>query len=586
VVERAPDRQRHDEILADIARVAGSSLELEPVLERIAQRAAELTGADRASILLLDRAGMTLLPSALYGMDPEFTTGWKTRPVALRDEPLSREAVSTQRPVVVLDAAQDPRTDKASVAFFGDKSILVAPLVSRGHVLGTLFLNHLRQPYAFSADDVETTSAIAGQAAIAIHNARLYRDARRLAAQLRASFGYAGEALASADNVQHTLQMMVQLAVETVGASGGSIALLDETGRSTYLVGATGPPLPPSARNDEAAEFPLATAERPLGVLQLWRAHLPFTEDERDLLASFASHARAAIEHARLYASLQVERERARQAERAQAEFTSMISHELRTPLALIKGYASTLLRPNLALPPATARRFVEGIDKATERLRKLIDNLLTATTLEAGIITPPEPATLDVADLLERAVAEASLVTGDRRCTLSVDGEAHVVLGDADQLTQVIENLVHNALKYAPGETPVTVKLSQEGARVVIAVRDFGPGIPPAALRLIFEKFYRVPAGEGAAEETRRPSGMGLGLYICRRIVEAHGGEIWAENIAEGGAAFFVALPAVLQSPGRRFQEGHANPGRGSKEHSEDGPPSDPVAVPEAGGQ
>ena len=173
--------QRHAVVLADIARYAGSSLELEEVLNRIALRAAALTGADRASIWLLDRSGRRLIPSALFGMDPAFTEEWKRHPLDLAAEPLSREVVETGRPVVVTDAAADPRTDKRSVAFFGDRSILVAPLVSRGRILGTLFLNHVRQQYLFTDADVATTAAIANQAAIAIDNAQLFHDTRRLA---------------------------------------------------------------------------------------------------------------------------------------------------------------------------------------------------------------------------------------------------------------------------------------------------------------------------------------------------------------------------------------------------------------------
>jgi signal transduction histidine kinase len=442
--------------------------------------------------------------------------------------------------------------------------------------LGTLFLNHVRQPYVFSEEDVATTTAMAGQAAVAIDNARLYRDARRLAAQLRASFGYAGEALASVHDVQRTLHMMVQLAAETVSATGGSIALLEETGRSTYLVASSGPPPPDDLAEGESAQFPLATAERPLGVLTLWRRRLPFTEDERDLLASFAGHVRTAVEHARLYTSLQEERERARQAERAQAEFTSMISHELRTPLALIKGYVSTLLKPTLALPPETSHRFLEGIDQACERLRKLIDNLLSATALDAGLAFPSQPEPIDLAALLQKAIAGVSVLAAGRRFSLSARIGRDLVLGDSDQLSQLFENLLYNALKYAPGETPIEVRVERSDTRVLASVRDYGPGIPASALHLVFEKFYRVPSRDLVAEQevasqarnqegqregaasraSSRPGGMGLGLYICRKIAEAHGGQIWAENVPEGGAAFFVALPAVRQAPDRRSEE------------------------------
>jgi signal transduction histidine kinase len=308
--------------------------------------------------------------------------------------------------------------------------------------------------------------------------------------------------------------------------------------------------------------------------------------EERELLASFAGHARAAVEQARLYARLQEERERAQAAERTQREFVSMVSHELRTPLALIKGYVATLQRRSLGLPPEMQDRFLEGIDSAGDRLRRLIDNLLTATAVEANaFVYRPKP--LDVGTVLRDAVAEVTMLARGRKVDLQIGGEALYVLGDDDQLVQVVENLIGNALKYAPGETPVLVSAVRRDSQVRITVRDAGPGIPEAALELIFEKFYRVqvthglhdaglgsppsPDHKAAHAEHVDPSappaptpaptpkdrrqgqgqgGVGLGLYICRRIVEAHGGRIWAENGRDGGAAFHIEVPAVLGPP------------------------------------
>ena len=533
----------HDAVLAEIARVAGSSLELHEVLDRIVERAAALTGADRTSIWLLGRGESRLQPSALYGMDESFTLEWKRRPLDVADEPLSREAIVTGEPVAIEDAAADPRTDKGSVEFFGDKSILVVPLVRRGAVVGTLFMNHVRRPYRFTAEDIATAQAIAGQAAIAIDNAQLYGFANRLAVQLHRSFRHAGEALASGADLRRHLDLMLQLAVETVGADGGTLELLEEDGRGTSAVATVGPEPPPGAHRER---FELRAEGGPLGALELWSAASPFDESERELLGAFAGHARSAIEHARLYASLQEERERARAAERREAEFSSMVSHELRTPLALIRGYATTLLRPPTPLPANTARRFLEGIDAASMRLQRLIDNLLSASRLEGEMfVLAPEP--VEVGALLRRAVDASLVVAGEeRRVDLSLPPEQLWVLGDPDQLAQVLENLVGNALKYSPREAAVVVSADVKEDRVRIGVRDHGPGIPEAALERVFEKFFRVvsaPADD--AHAVTGPRGLGLGLYICRRIIEAHGGRIWADSAADGGSVFSIELAA-----------------------------------------
>jgi len=539
----APQPTRHDAVLAEIARVAGSSLELDVVLDRIVERAAALTGADRTSIWLLDRNARRLLPSALFGMDAAFTADWKQRPLELADEQLSREVIETGRPVAIEDAAADPRTDKGSVEFFGDKSILVLPLARRGTVIGTLFMNHVRQAYRFSDEDVATAEAIAGQAAIAIDNAQLYGFARRVAMQLHRSFRHAGEALASGADLGRHLNLMLQLAVETVGADGGSMELFEADRRSSFAVASVGATPSPAAHRER---FELRGDGGPLGALELWSETAAFEDDERELLDAFAVHARSAIEHARLYASLQEERERARAAERREADFSSMVSHELRTPLALVRGYAATLLRPPTLLPPEKARRFIEGIDAAALRLQRLIDNLLSASRLESEMFTlVPEP--VEVGALVRLAVAASLLLAGEK-CQIDVNlppGELWI-LGDPDQLAQVIENLIGNAIKYAPPDTVVAVSAATGDGRVRLSVRDHGPGIPADALERVFEKFYRlVLAPPGDEHAASGPRGLGLGLYICRRIVEAHGGRIWASAASDGGSVFTVEMAA-----------------------------------------
>ena len=547
--------RRHDEVLADIARFAGSSLELPEVLERIVERAAALTGADRASIWLLDRSGQHLLPSALFGMDSAFTYEWKRHPLPLAEERLSQEVIATGQTAVVEDATIDQRTDKASVEFFGDQSILVVPLARRGRVIGTLFVNHVRQRYHFTEEDTETATTIAAQAAVAIDNAQLYGEARRLADQLHRSFRHAGEALATGADVGANLEHMLQLAVETTGADGGALELLEEDHRTTYAIAQAG-----RAPDEGVARsrFPLQGAAGLLGTLELWRESGPFSDGERALLAAFAGHARSAIEHARLYANLQEERKRALQAERSQAEFSSMISHELRTPLALIKGYSATLLRPPVPLAPERTRRFIEGIDSAATRLQRLIDNLLSASRLESDMFTiSPQP--LEVQWLVQRAVSAAAVLDQQREIRVDLPEGELWVLGDADQLAQVLENLVSNALKYAPGNDPVRVSAARDETRVRLSVVDTGPGVPREAIERIFDKFFRI--GDGASTvgtvesqgrpATTHPRGLGLGLYICRHIVQAHGGRIWAENGPEGGSVFHVEL-AARANPGR----------------------------------
>ena len=273
---------------------------------------------------------------------------------------------------------------------------------------------------------------------------------------------------------------MVQLAAESVGADGASLRLLDESGRGTYLVVSTGTPvdqLGAAARKGRQGrasiapeEFPLRSEGRPLGVLALWRVAPPFAPEERELLGAFAGHARIAIEHARLNARLQEEQRRAGQAERSQADFVSMVSHELRTPLALVKAYAATLLQEDLPIPPQKRRSFLEGIAVATDRLQHLIDNLLSATSLDAGLFLS-QPAPMEVGAMLREALQEAALLTENRPLRLEPAPGELWVLGDRQQLTQVVQNLVTNAVKYAPGNSPVVARVAGAERSVRISV-------------------------------------------------------------------------------------------------------------------
>ena len=415
-------RERHDRVLADIARFAGSSLDLQEVLERIVERAAALTGADRASILLLDRSGQQLLPSALWGMDGAFTADWKTRSIRLDAEPLSLEALRSGTPVAVHDAPRDPRTDKGAVAFFGDRSILVAPLTRRGRNLGTLFLNHVGERYDFTPEDVETTAVIASQAAIAIDNARLFGASQRQAEQLRRSFRFAGEALAAGMELQSILQPMVQLAAESVGADGASLRLLDESGRGAYVVVSTGTALerlrgrkgrrargpsprrssPSTPRGARWACWPCGAWRRPSPPrsASCWGPSPGTPGSPSSTPASTPGCRRSSAGRGRPSAL------------RRTSSPWSPTSCAPRWP------WSRPTPRPcsgrTCPVTPQKRRSFLEGIAVATDRLQHLIDNLLSATSLDAGLFLS-QPAPMEVGAMLRDALQEAELLTENR---------------------------------------------------------------------------------------------------------------------------------------------------------------------------
>ena len=217
--------------------------------------------------------------------------------------------------------------------------------------------------------------------------------------------------------------------------------------------------------------------------------------------------------------------------------FIADASHELRTPLASIRGYAE-LFRMGAARRPADVEKAMRRIEDEAARMGVLVDDLLTLASLDEVPDTPH--AELDLAALVRDAVDDGRAAAPGREIHLQTEGGAEVV-GDRDQLCQVLGNLLRNAFVHTPEGTPIEVTLERAGADVRLEVRDHGPGLPTSDAEALFERFWRSEAGR-----ERGRGGAGLGLAIVAAIVDAHGGEVRAGNAPGGGASFVVTLPAA----------------------------------------
>jgi signal transduction histidine kinase len=219
-----------------------------------------------------------------------------------------------------------------------------------------------------------------------------------------------------------------------------------------------------------------------------------------------------------------------------QENFVATVSHDLRTPLGFIKGYTTTLLREDTNWEVPTYREFLGIIDDEADRLHELIDNLLDSSRLESGTLQMNlQVVRLDV--VLRDMIQRSELREIDVDLELEIVKPGIQVRADPMRLGQVFDNLINNASKYAPGST-VTIRLDQDGDQAMIMFIDDGPGMDPEHLERIFQRFYRVP-------ETRmRVRGSGLGLYICRKIVTAHEGEIKAKSEIGKGTTFIITIP------------------------------------------
>jgi len=282
--------------------------------------------------------------------------------------------------------------------------------------------------------------------------------------------------------------------------------------------------------------LPLLLGGKNTGALVFVRFGGPLFADDQINLAQFiALHVTQVLEHKRL-----VERIGRLEAERRlvqlQSDFIATVSHELKTPLGFIKGYATTLLRDDAHWDAATQKEFLTIINEETDRLTELVDNLLDSSRLQAGTLDI-ELKTVDLSALVSENVERLRIRYPGLNIQWAPREDDFIIEADPKRLSQVLENLVSNAAKYAP-DSPLQISLGYNEENVELMVRDRGPGVPNEEQKHIFKRFYRT------ADAKEKVRGSGLGLYICKQIVQAHQGKISVRSTRGDGAEFIVTLP------------------------------------------
>ncbi len=287
--------------------------------------------------------------------------------------------------------------------------------------------------------------------------------------------------------------------------------------------------------------LPLKTGGGPIGVLGIDREEPGplLTPDGRRLLDALADQAAIAIERITLAADIAGARMTA-ETERLRSALLTSISHDLRTPLASIIGALTSLRGFGDSYDKTVRDELLATIQAEAERLNRFIGNLLDMTRLESGAVNL-KPVPVDLGEIVGTALQRAHRLLADHRVEIDLAPDLPMLRLDYLLFEQVLFNLLDNAAKYAPAGTAITVRARFAGGAVTLTVLDEGPGIPPADLEHIFDKFYRVQA------QDRQRAGTGLGLAISRGFIAAMGGTIAATNRADrSGAAFIITLPAV----------------------------------------
>jgi signal transduction histidine kinase len=284
--------------------------------------------------------------------------------------------------------------------------------------------------------------------------------------------------------------------------------------------------------------IPLQSKKAELGVVVIIRFGTPiFTRDHINFAEFMSSQISSMILRQERESMINQLQEHI-QTLQIQDDFISTLSHELKNPIGFIKGYTTTLLRQDTSWSIENQNEFLQIIDQETDRLKELIDNLLDSSRFQSGKTTL-NIQLLRIDALLNDVISLARIHHPELQINLDIRQELPTLQGDPRRLKQVFDNLVSNAAKYAPGK-PLLFRIYKEPQGITIDVKDTGPGIPAKDLEKIFERFYR---SEAHNQDTR---GSGLGLFICKKIIEAHQGQINATSIPGKGTTIHVFLPFI----------------------------------------
>jgi PAS domain S-box-containing protein len=395
------------------------------------------------------------------------------------------------------------------------------------------------QSVRFSADERQILANFADYAAIAVHNARLYETAvterRRLDALLESS---ADGIMVLRPNltIERINRALVTLtgwpAEEAVDKSYEDIIVWAKRESQRTLSEAVEEGWPFNESRPLYVEGDLRRRNR--SVVSVGITYAPLLPRT----GKFLPGGKAPQSYGYIIATVR-DITRFREADALKDIFISVVSHELKTPVSIIKGYAETLLRQEARRNPALVEEMLTAITDEADRLTRLMDDLLDASQLQAGGLPFNEAEDVDLEAIARRVVERYTHQTTKHQLTMEIPDDFPTIKGDPQRLEQALDNLVSNAIKYSPHGGEVTIHAEVKPAEVVIQVSDEGIGIPMDEQERIFERFHRVEN-----PETRAVPGTGLGLYLTRAIIQAHGGRCWVRSTPNEGATFYMVLP------------------------------------------
>ena len=534
-------RTRELAALLAISQTATQSLETEKILSDTLDKSLEILDFDVGYIRTLDAGKKNLIVRVARGLSsPEFLS--TSFPMDSPDPIVGKIVFKTQKPYIGTDIRKDPMFQARTMEKEGVISLAMVPIVSKQRAMGFIAVGS-KKFHKFTKREVRLLVAFSSQLGSALENAQLYDEVNKERAYIENLVDNAGDAIISTDVEDRILTWNHGAEVifgyskeETVGQSltillpshrAGELEEIRDKVRITGVI-----------RNLEVRRI------RKDGIIIEASLAVSPIRDKDDNVIGFLHLARDVTEKKRY-------EQRLKELDKMKSAFVSNVSHELRTPLTAIKASADNMLDRLIGDLNAKQVGYLTRIKSNSDRLARLINDLLDLSTIEAGKIDL-RPANIPLVTLVKEAAESLRPVAAEKLINLTVMSVDPGVIAwaDRDKVIQVLMNLIGNALKFTPTRGEVTVAVAKNSAAwMQISVTDTGPGIPAEEVNKVFGRFYQI--GQAGTQKTQ---GTGLGLAISKALVEMHGGKIWVESEAGKGSTFSFTLPAEqpfqLESP------------------------------------
>ncbi len=532
--------------LTQVSEIIAAQTRQWDLLDRVCHFATTVLGASGASALILNEKKQVLTFSAALGPGSEQLLGQTLK----MGEGIAGHVAQSGEVAIVHEARGDARFAARLDAQLGfsTHNILCVPLRVRDRVIGVIEVVNRENGAAFTPADAEMLQAVANQAAIALDNARLYERLAQRVERSQSALAQANQQLLADKNLLQTV----------LHALTNGIVVTDAAGCVQLLNPASGALMPELARDVVGhnlslilQDFPFANLLKNAGEARsepvlLYRGDpdaLRFIEARAAPLQSSDGELAGLVA---VFADITHHKN----LEQAKSDFVSFVAHEMRSPLTSISGFSAMLQKSEnavssggAAIPAASRTRFLGLIHEESERLTRLINNLLDVAKLEAGRVIELNRDACDFGRLADTALESQRAYSSRHTLKSDFAPDLPPIFADADKVIQILINLLSNALKYSPGGI-VTLGAQPKDGFLEVSIADQGPGIAPEQRAILFSRFGRAPGEAQGAGSRAKPTGTGLGLFLTKHLVEAHGGLIWVESQAGRGATFRFTLP------------------------------------------